>query len=228
MNKYIRAVKALDVAVIKELLQKEPKWLQWSEEDGKNALHYVCGLDISDDPRKVDATLQIVKLLLTSGMDLNGVQRIPDDRCGFFSATPLWYAYTRGRNEKLYTYLLNEGANPNNCMFAIAWYNDVKAAIRFKEHGAEIEDSVFLSAFNWKKFEIAEWFLKNGTNVDYADSDGNTALHQAIQRKYKMDQIEMLLQFGADCNQANKHGISPKTLAGQTNRTKVLRLFEAQ
>ncbi|AZN41208.1 ankyrin repeat domain-containing protein [Paenibacillus albus] len=227
MNKYVRALKALDVAVIQELLQKEPKWLQWSEEEGKNALHYVSGLDISDDSRKVDASLQLVKLLLASGMELNAVHRIPDNKCGFFSATPLWYAYTRGRNEKLYTYLLNEGANPNHCMFAIAWNNDVKAANRFKKHEAEIEDAAFLSAFNWRRFEIAEWFLKNGTNVDYPDSDGNTALHQAIQRKYKIEQIEMLLQYGADCNQRNNEGISPKTLAELNNRTKVLRLFEA-
>lgn len=227
MNKYIRAVKTLDVKVIEELLQKESKWLQWSEEDGKNALHYICGLDISDDPRKVDASLQIVKLLLSSGMDLNSVQRIPDDKCGFFNATPLWYAYTRGRNEKLYTYLLNEGANPNGCMFAIAWYDDVRAASRFKTHGAEIEDEAFLSAFNWKRFEIAEWFLNNGSNVNFADSDGNTALHLALQRKYKVDQIEWLLRFGANCNQANLLGISPKTWAEKNNRTKVLRLFEA-
>ncbi|RAP75748.1 ankyrin repeat domain-containing protein [Paenibacillus montanisoli] len=225
MNKFIRAVKALDAAGIKELLQKEAKWLQWSEEDGKNALHYVCGLATSSDPQKVEASLQILKLLLNGGMDMNAVHRIPDNNCGFFPATPLWYAYTRGRNEKLYTYLLNEGANPNHCMFAIAWYDDVEAADRFKKHGADIEDGAFLAAFNWKRFGMAEWFLKNGTDVDFADPDGNTALHQAIQRNYRLENIQLLLRYGADFNQTNKEGESPKTLAERNNRTKLLRLF---
>ncbi|WP_308638398.1 ankyrin repeat domain-containing protein [Paenibacillus silvisoli] len=226
MNKFIRAIKSLDAAVMKELLHKEPKWLAWSEEDGKNGLHYLCGQDISGDPQKEEASLQLLKLLLSGGMDMNAIHRIPDNRCGFFPATPLWYAYTRGRNEKLYTYLLKKGANPNHCMFAIAWYDDVKAAVQFTKHGAAMEEEAFLSAFNWKRFEIAEWFLKNGANVDYADSEGNTALHLAVKRNFKLDQVQMLLKFGADADQPNKEGVSPKALAELNNRTKLLRLFE--
>jgi hypothetical protein len=94
----------LDLTSLKELLRKDPTWITWTEDSGKNALHYLCGLDILNDPQKAEDSLQILKLLLKSDMDINSIHKIPDT-CGFFPATPLWYAYTRGRNEKLFTYL---------------------------------------------------------------------------------------------------------------------------
>ena len=232
MNKFIQAVKDLNLTSIKELLQKDSKWINWSEDDGKNALHYLCALDISKDQQKAETSLQILKLLLKNGMNINSIHKIADN-CDGFPATPLWYAYTRGRNEKMVTYLLENGADPNNCMFAIAWFNDVKAADLFKKHGAEIEDAngrntPFLGAFNWKKFDMAEWFLKNGANVNAVDNDGNTALFYAVKRKYKIEYIELLLQFGADFNNENKEGISPKKLAELNGQKKILTLFNVR
>jgi hypothetical protein len=76
-------------------------------------------------------------LLLGLGMDINAAHRVEDDGA-IFPATPLWYAYARGRNEALYKRLLNNGAKPDNCWWAIAWYDDVAAAELWLEHGAVI------------------------------------------------------------------------------------------
>ncbi|SRR5258708_9883687 len=230
MNKFITAIKNLDCVTVEALLQKEPKWLAWTEDTGKNALHYLCGVEISKYPHKAEDSLQILKLLLKSGMNINAVHNIPDG-CGVFPATPLWYAYTRGRNEKLYTYLLAEGADPEHCMFAIAWYDDDKAAVLFKKHGAKIDDSSggetpFLSAYNWKKFNVAEWFLKNGADVNFADAKGNTALFNAVKRKFKNEDIQLLLQYDADFNKENNDSLSPKKLAELNHQRNILRLFE--
>lgn len=229
MNKFIRAIKDLDLDSVEELIQKESKWIQWSEESGKNALHYLCGVDVSGDPRKAGASLNILKLLLKSGMDINSIHKIPDGG-GVFPGTPLWYAYTRGRNEKIFNYLLKSGANPDHCMFAIAWYDDAESAALFKKYGAKIVDvsggsTPFLAAFIWRKFNAAEWFLKNGANVNAADEKGNTALFYAVKRKYDIEQIKLLLRFGADFNQENKAGISPKTLAESNRQRNILKLF---
>lgn len=226
MNKFIKAIKDLDLPLIKELLQKDPAWIKWSEDSGKNALHYLCGLNISNDAEKAETSLQILKLLLKKGMDINSVHKIPDD-CDVFPATPLWYAYTRARNERLFTWLLENGADAGNCMFAIAWYDDAKSAALFKKYGAKIDDasggsSPFLAAFNWKKLSIAEWFLKNGADVNFADEKGNTALFYAVKRKYKIEQVKMLLQFGADYNKENNEGTSPKKLAELNKQRKIL------
>ena len=229
MNKFIKAIKSLDLASTKALLQQQPEWNKWHEDNGKNALHYLCGVSVSGDPEKAETSLQMLRLLLKSGMNINSIHTIKGEGCDFF-ATPLWYAYTRGRNEKLYTYLLKIGADPNNCMFAIAWYDDVKTAELFKKYGAAIEnnngvDTPFLAAFTWKKINAATWFLKNGANVNATDNDGNTALFYAVKRKYPVEQIQLLLQYGADFNKENKAGISPKLLAEQNRQKKILSLF---
>src|SRR5476649_1193694 len=129
MNKFITAIKTLDKSAVEELLQKQPKWIKWNEDDGKNALHYLCAINISH-AEKAEVSLQMLKLMLNSGMDINSIHKIKDD-CGIFPATPLWYAYTRGRNKKIFTWLLANDADPGNCMFAIAWYNDIEAAALF-------------------------------------------------------------------------------------------------
>jgi len=229
MNKFIQAIKELNIDAVSHILQKEPKWISWAEDSGKNALHYLCGIDISKHPQKAGTSLDILQLLLKSGMDINSIHQIKDG-CGFFPATPLWYAYTRGRNEKLYTWLLANNANPDNCMFAIAWYDDVEAAALFKKHGADIDsvsagNTPFMAAFNWRRFNVAEWFLKNGANVNATDPDGNTALFYAVKRKYDAEQIALLLKFGADVNLENNNGISPLKLAELNRQRKILEIL---
>ncbi|HEX5152722.1 MAG TPA: ankyrin repeat domain-containing protein [Parafilimonas sp.] len=229
MNKFIKAIISLDLDSTKGLLQQKPEWIDWQENNGKNALHYLCGVGTSDDAQKAETSLQILQLLLKAGMNINSIHTIKSEGCDFF-ATPLWYAYTRGRNEKLYSYLLKQGADPDNCMFAIAWNDDVKAAGLFKKYGAAIEnkngvDTPFLAAFNWKRFEVAAWFLKNGANVNAADNAGNTALFHAVKRKYPVEQIQLLLQYGADPNKENNAGLSAKQLAEKNRQKKILGLF---
>jgi ankyrin repeat protein len=112
-----------------------------------------------------------------------------------------------------------------------SWYNDVEAADLFKSYGAQTDngtgsDTPFIAACNWKRFEMAEWFLKNGADVNFADKDGNTMLFHAVKRKYKLDQIRLLLKYNADFNKENKHGISAKKLAEQYKQTGVLKLFK--
>jgi len=229
MNKFIEAIKSLDLGATENLINCGSKWITWQEPDGKNALHYLGGLPLNGNEVKETVSLQILQLLLKNGMDINSIHSIKDG-CGFFPATPLWYAYTRGRNKPLYTWLLENGANPQNCMFAIAWYNDVEAAALFKNHGADIEakagaDTPFMGAFNWKRYEIAEWFLQQGANVNTTDDKGNTTLHYAVKRKLKPEQINLLLQFGADAEQENHEGVSPKKLAEQNRQRNILNIF---
>jgi ankyrin repeat protein len=227
MNKFINAVKELDLDKVKALLEKEPGWATWREENGKTALHYLGGVKVDNDTDKAAKSLQMLQLLLKAGMDMNAVHSIAEEGCDIFPATPLWYAYTKGRNEKLFTYLLKNGAEPNHCMFAIAWNDDVEAARLFKKHGAVIESTAFLGGFNWKRFKISAWFLQNGADVNFADEHGNTALLLAVKKKYPIEEIQMLLECGADINKENKMGISPKKLAETNRQRKILQFFES-
>jgi ankyrin repeat protein len=230
MNKFLTAVTTFNLAEVKSILDRKPEWIQWHENDGKNALHYICGVPLLKDRRKQELSLAVLKLLVKKGLDINSIQSVKDKNC-LFPATPLWYAYARGRNEKLYKWLLGAGADPEHCMFAIAWYDDVKAATLFQSHGASLEpsaeaDSPFLAAFLWKRFSVAEWFLKNGAAIDAHDKNGNTALYYAVKRKFLPDKIKLLLKYNPDIHSKNKEGISPYSLAIQKGPKRILHILE--
>jgi len=217
MNKYVEAIKDLDRETVEDMLEKEPKWLDWAEPTGKNALHYLCGLCVGDHAAKAQTSLDILKLLLKRGMDINSVHRIEEKGCDFFPATPLWYSYTRGRNEKLYKYLLKNGADLRHCWWAIAWYDDIAAAKLWLKHGAKIDEKptlneLFLGSFGWKKFNFAYWLLEMGADVDVVDEKGNTALMVAVKRKDE-ENIIRLVKRGADADRKNTDGDSARRIA---------------
>jgi hypothetical protein len=229
MNSYIKAVTDLDLETVKQKLAKEPKWLTWAEPSGKNALHYLCGTPSSDDPQKGDASLKILKLLLNSGLDINSVHRIEEKNCDFFPATPLWYAYTRGRNEKLYKYLLKQGADPSHCWWAIAWYDDVAAGQLWLKHGASLDakpsrNELFLGAFQWKKYKFAEWLLDQGADVNAPGPGGLTAVMLAVKRKDE-DAIKYLIGRGADPDKQSGDGTTARKIAESKGPRRLLTLL---
>lgn len=229
MNKFIKAVKNLDLDLIREMTRKDPKWFRWSEPSGRNALHYLCGVDVSGDTAKADTSLEVLKFLLAAGMDIDSIHRIEEKDCGYFPATPLWYAYAKGRNEKLYKYLLKKGANPDNCMWAIAWNDDVAAAKLFIKHGAKLGENpglndLFLGAFAWRKYRFAEWLLKEGADVDAPGPRGMTALMFAVKRKEE-DTIRMLLKYEADPDKKSEDGMSARKLAEEKGPKRLAKLL---
>lgn len=226
VNKLTTLVRNLDFTGLNRLLDEEPHWLQWAETDGKNALHLLCSLDVKGKPAKATASLRILQLLVGRGMDINAVHQIPDHGTTF-PATPLWHAYAKGKNKKLYTWLLQNGANPDNCMFAIAWQNDIKAAGLFYHHGASLTDAngrhtPFLGAVNWGNLRIAKWFLEHGADVNTADDHGDTALHYAVRKGYNPAFIKHLIKAGANPALANSEGATPLGLARETNHKNLI------
>lgn len=216
MNRLVTAVKSLDLELVRQLTGM-PKWASWAEPSGKNALHYLCEVKVGASKEKADTSLRILKLLLKRGLDIDSPHRIEDKNCDVFPATPLWYAYTRGRNEKVYKYLLKHGADTRGCWWAIAWYDDFTAAKLWLKHGAKIDtnptlDELFLGSFQWKKMAFAKWLLEQGADVNARGPGGMTALMLAVKRKDE-DAIRWLISKGADPDLENDQRISARMIA---------------
>ena len=73
--------------------------------------------------------------LLRAGIPIDAVQSINDDG-EVFPATALWYALAWGRNRGLASFLLKAGADPNRCMFALVYADDLASAKLLRRHGA--------------------------------------------------------------------------------------------
>jgi ankyrin repeat protein len=229
VNQYIKAIQDLDIDRVKMMIEKNPKWINWAEPSGKNAIHYLCGLPLENDVRREALSLEILKFLVKKGMDLDAPQVITSENCDEFPATPLWYAYTHGRNKTLYKYLLRQGAEPNGCWWAIAWYDDIPAAKTFIAHGADIHsrpglDELFVGSFGWKKYGFAYWLLKLGANINAADRNGNTALIMAVKRKDEQA-IKKLVNAGADADHKNTKGESARSIAAAKGPKRLLNLL---
>jgi ankyrin repeat protein len=67
-----------------------------------------------------------------------------------------------------------------------------------------------------------EELVKEGSSVDLADDEGNTALDWAVSY-CKADVVRKLIELGADVNHANKRGYTPLMYTAATLRGRELR-----
>jgi len=74
-------------------------------------------------------------------------------------------------------------------------------------------------------FYMINTLLKAGANPNFQDSDGNTALIDAIEFNQTADVIEALLKAGADINLKNKKGETALVIATKFNRPDIAELL---
>lgn len=231
MKKLLRAIAILDLPAITALLDEDPGLVSETDASGKNALHYTAEVDVTNKPERAAAVLEILKLLIERGGDLNSTHQIKDGG-EILQASPLWHAYVHGKNIEMVKFLLEKGARPDNCMFAAGWNDDVESAELFKTHGAAIDEvahdtTPFSAAFLWRKFVAAEWFLQNGADVDFTDKDGRTALFHAIRKRFSPAQVQILLSAGADPEKADNQGVTPRQVAERNRDHAIVKAFES-
>lgn len=233
MNKFIEAIKSLNLNLISSLIREEPHWLTWTEDRGKNALHYLCEINPYGDELKAEVILQILQLLLQNGMDMNAVDYRGPAGHTPLPATPLWCAASYGRNEMIYTWLLQNGAKGPNCLFTLASNDDVAGAEIFQQYGHTVENSakegrvlLLMSALMWPRYNMTKWLLVNGVDVNALDQNRETALFYAVKKQLGLEYTGLLLQYGADPDIENNEGMSPRKLAMAKNNKRLLRVID--
>jgi hypothetical protein len=197
-TRMLELVKAHDAAAVDAALAESPALLAVRDERGRNWLHVCCGVAVGKDAARAKASVETAAVLLKCGLDVNEAAFTE----GAWRATPLWYAIGRGGNLTLADWLLKQGSDPNHCLWAASFRNDIAAIRLLVAGGADLEavaeDSTpFLGAVGTSHFGPAEELLKLGANPDFRDSKGMTALHYMLKKNSDRAHVRMVVSHGA-------------------------------
>lgn len=205
-------VKGLDCPAVRDALALYPEASSYRNERGKNLLHLCCGIDITKQRLLAADSVKMAGVLLEASIDLNE----PAFTEGEWKATPLWFAIAHGQNLELAAFLIERGADPEHCMWAAAYNNNPDAIKLLVAAGAQADphgdDTPFMFAIKWSRFDSARALLDAGANVNFQDPGGRTALHCLLKKRSAPEFVRMLLEHRARLDLADKEGITAKSL----------------
>jgi len=180
-------------------LEAKPELLAYRDERGRNWLHLCASIDTRKKKglRQVDA-IPLAKGLLSLGIDVNE----PAFTEGTWHATPLWYAVGRGRNHALARFLLASGSTPEHCLWAACFNEDLGMLQILVDARAYLEavaenETPLLGAVKSSKFKAARFLLEAGSDPDFVDVRGMTALHYMLKKSSDARHFKMFVQHGA-------------------------------
>jgi ankyrin repeat protein len=219
--RFLDAARRWDAAVVEEALRVHPELATVTDRSGRTALHLCAGASAGKTRRPPSASVATARALLSAGAALDAVQEIPDDG-ELFPAHPLWHAIARGNNRTLARFLLREGANPDYCLWAVVWSDDVVFAKLLHQHGANLDltfhsETPLLYATRLRRTRMTRWLLRHGADPNIGDAEGRTPLAHAVRRRYPAAEIEELLRHGADPRVSARDGSTPISLASRTH-----------
>jgi ankyrin repeat protein len=199
--RFLDAARRWEASVVAEALRVHPDLAMVADRSGRTALHLCAGASASRTHRPASASVATAKALLAAGASLDAVQEIPDNG-ELFPAHPLWHAIARGNNRTLARFLLRAGANPDYCLWAVVWSDDVVTAKLLRQYGADLDltfhsETPLLYATRLRRTRMMRWLLRHGANPNIGDAEGRTPLAHARRRRYPAAEIEELLRHGA-------------------------------
>jgi ankyrin repeat protein len=227
---FIKSVRNWEFAAVKSAVASDPALSTYKDQIGKTALHHCSEINAAKTGLPVAASVKTARLLISAGADVNAVRIIMDEG-EEFHARPLWYAVAWGKNLELARFLLDNGADPNGCMWAAVWDQDLRMAKLLHSRGAQIDpvsndETPLLLAVKSNRAKLLDWLIDNGADINFQDSSGYSGLHHAIIRKYTAAQVKIVLDRGANPALRAKDGSTPASLAADQGRTKLVSLLK--
>jgi ankyrin repeat protein len=218
---FLEDVRHHRAAAVAATLHTTPDLASVEDDAGRKPLHVCARQKVSTD-FQARAAVATAKALLKAGADVNAVHAIQDDG-EEFPGTALWYALAWGRSRLLAGYLLKQGADPNHCLFALVFADDLAAAKMVRKRGAEIDEvghgeTPLIYAVRHRRAAFAEWLLKQGANPNFGDARGFTALHHAVRRRLPDSTLRLLVKCGAEVAAVSSDGTSVSALATRAQR----------
>lgn len=136
---------------------------------------------------------------------------------------PLWYSVAFGKNRPLATFLLKRKADPNHCLFAMVYADDLPTAKLLRRYGARLDDKFdddtpLIYAARHSRANFMEWLLREGAAANVGDVHGLTALHHAVRRRLPDATLRALLKHGADPRAVSNTGVAVADLATRAQK----------
>jgi hypothetical protein len=224
----LELIKSLRAKEVEAGLAEKPELLAFRDKKGRNWLHLCCGVNPRTKKLRAADRVKTAGVLLDAGLEVD----LEAFREGEWKATPLWYAIARGESLPLAKFLLERGADPNHCLWAAAFRENVAAIALLVAHGAEIDPvqeghTPFLGAVQWSRFRAAKALLELGANPDYQDASGMTALHYMLKKGSDERHFRMLIRHGASGDIPNADGATAAEIM-RRKRAPVFRKMAAQ
>ena len=208
---------------VEDALAETPGLIGVRDERGRNWLHVCCSVNPRSRGLRPGDAVRTADALLHAGLDVDEAAF----REGSWRATPLWYAVARGENLTLARHLLERGADPNHCLWAAAFRDDVPAIELLVASGADVDpvtedETPFLAAVKTSHFRAAKALLGLGADVDFQDRHGMTALHYMLRKGSEKRHLQMVVAHGARLDLASRKGVTAAEILGR-KRDPVLR-----
>jgi len=218
---FFETVRDWRAAEVAAALRERPDFASVVDNTGRTALH-VCARRTVSSAADMAASLATAKVLVKAGANVNAIHPIPDG-AEVFPATPLWCAVAWGRNRSLGLFFLQQNADPNHCMFAMVYSDDLVSAKMLRRHGARLDDTFdgetpLIYAARHRRAKFLEWLLREGAEPNIGDRRGFTALHHAVRRRLPDTTLRALRRCGADVRATSSNGTSVGQLATRAQR----------
>ncbi|ETL40004.1 hypothetical protein L916_08708 [Phytophthora nicotianae] len=196
------AVKLGSVEVAKLLIESSPNSSHAMNKEGDNVLGIVA----------YNGQLEIVRLLLNCDLKVN--------LSNGGATTPLMLAAAQGHAEIINALLDNGAWNGHTALTFAAESGQVEAAGVLLEGGAQVNtrgvDSAPLTpAVQRDHVEMIKLLLVHSANVNLRDSDGDSALHEAVYSRSSL---------GIDLDAQNESGWTPSMAAAQRDLVEIFDL----
>ncbi|MGH9640486.1 MAG: ankyrin repeat domain-containing protein, partial [Bryobacteraceae bacterium] len=203
---------------------------------GWDALTYLCfSRYLRLDKERGEGVLAAAKALLDAGANANTgwwEENTGEDRAFWESA--IYGAAGVAQHAGLTKLLLERGANPNDeeTPYHIPETKDesvLRVVLESGKMDAESMTTMLLRKADWHDREGMRMLLEAGADPNRLTRWRNTALHQAIRRDNALENIELMLQYGADFSVVTtRDNMTAFALAARRGRGDVLRLLASR